>query len=381
MDLVVNHTSDEHPWFVASRSSRDDPKRDWYWWRPPRPGHRPASPARSRRTGPRSSPGRRGSSTRRRGEYYLHLFSRKQPDLNWENPEVRAELHAMMRWWLDRGVDGFRMDVINVISKDPSLPDGRRRRRRPPRRRHPALPRRPAASTSSCTRCTTRSSPAASPPCSPSARCPGSRSRRRGCSPTRPAARSTWCSSSSTCASTRARRSGTCGPSTSAALKASFGRWQAGLAEVGLEQPLLGQPRPAARRVALRRRRPLPRPVGEDARHRAAPAPRHAVRVPGRRARHDQRAVRATSTTSATSSRSTTTPRPWPPEPTPTDVLDGTADHGPRQRPHADAVGRLGPTPASPPAPRGWPSTRTTSRSTPRRSSPTRTRSSTTTAR
>src|SRR4051812_13297032 len=124
MDLVVNHTSDEHPWFVESRSSTDNPKRDWYWWRPARPGHEPgtrgAEPTnwRSFFSGPAWE---RDPTT---GEYFLHLFSRKQPDLNWENPEVRQAVYAMMRWWLDRGVDGFRMDVINMISKDPALPDG-----------------------------------------------------------------------------------------------------------------------------------------------------------------------------------------------------------------------------------------------------------------
>jgi oligo-1,6-glucosidase len=107
MDLVVNHTSDEHPWFVESRSSRDNPKRDWYWWREQPPNH-----WRSFFSGPAWE---RDEVT---GEYYLHLFSRKQPDLNWENPQVRAAVYEMMRWWLDRGVDGFRMDVINMISKD-----------------------------------------------------------------------------------------------------------------------------------------------------------------------------------------------------------------------------------------------------------------------
>jgi oligo-1,6-glucosidase len=111
MDLVVNHTSDEHPWFVESRSSRDNPKRDWYWWRP-----EPTN-WRSFFSGPTWE---LDDAT---GEYYLHLFSRKQPDLNWENPEVRQAIYSMMRWWLDRGVDGFRMDVINMISKDTSLPD------------------------------------------------------------------------------------------------------------------------------------------------------------------------------------------------------------------------------------------------------------------
>ena len=107
MDLVVNHTSDEHPWFVESRSARDSPKRDWYWWR-----ERPATDWQSFFSGPAWT---HDPAT---GEYYLHLFSRKQPDLNWENPQVRAAVYAIMRWWLARGVDGFRMDVINMISKD-----------------------------------------------------------------------------------------------------------------------------------------------------------------------------------------------------------------------------------------------------------------------
>jgi oligo-1,6-glucosidase len=112
LDLVVNHTSDEHRWFEESRSSRDNPRRDWYWWR--------------------GEPNNWGSFFSGSAweldptthEHYLHLFSRKQPDLNWENPDVRAAVHAMMNWWLDRGVDGFRMDVIDLISKDPALPDG-----------------------------------------------------------------------------------------------------------------------------------------------------------------------------------------------------------------------------------------------------------------
>jgi oligo-1,6-glucosidase len=111
MDLVVNHTSDEHPWFVESRSSRDNPKRDWYWWR-----DQPTN-WRSAFSGPT------WELDEPTGQYYLHLFSRKQPDLNWENPEVRQAIYSMMRWWLDRGVDGFRMDVINMISKDPALTD------------------------------------------------------------------------------------------------------------------------------------------------------------------------------------------------------------------------------------------------------------------
>ena len=124
MDLVVNHTSDEHPWFAESRSSRDNPKRDWYWWRPPREGM-PGGQAGAEPTNWRSFfSGPTWTFDETTGEYYLHLFDRKQPDLNWENPEVRQAVHEIMRWWLDRGVDGFRMDVINLISKDPRLPDG-----------------------------------------------------------------------------------------------------------------------------------------------------------------------------------------------------------------------------------------------------------------
>jgi len=117
MDLVVNHTSDEHPWFAASRRSKDDPKRDWYWWRPPRPGHAPGTPGAEPTNWQSFFSGSTWEYDEPSGEYYLHLFSRKQPDLNWENPEVREAVYAMMRRWLDRGVDGFRMDVINLISK------------------------------------------------------------------------------------------------------------------------------------------------------------------------------------------------------------------------------------------------------------------------
>ncbi|GGP78580.1 alpha-glucosidase [Saccharothrix coeruleofusca] len=124
MDLVVNHTSDEHPWFAQSRSSRDNPKRDWYWWRPPREGFEPGAPGAEPTNWESLFSGPAWTLDEATGEYYLHLFDRKQPDLNWENPEVRRAVHAMMRWWLDRGVDGFRMDVINFISKDPALPDG-----------------------------------------------------------------------------------------------------------------------------------------------------------------------------------------------------------------------------------------------------------------
>ena len=125
LDLVVNHTSSAHPWFAASRSSRDDPKRGWYWWRPPRDGHEPGAPGAEPTNWRSFFSGPAWAYDEASGEYYLHLFATGQPDLNWENPEVRQAVHAMMRWWLDRGVDGFRMDVINLVSKDPALPDGR----------------------------------------------------------------------------------------------------------------------------------------------------------------------------------------------------------------------------------------------------------------
>jgi oligo-1,6-glucosidase len=124
MDLVVNHTSDEHPWFIESASSVDSPKRDWYWWRPPRDGKQPGEHGAEPNNWGSFFSGPAWQLDPQTGEYYLHLFSRKQPDLNWENPEVRDAVYDMMNWWLDRGVDGFRMDVINFISKVTDLPDG-----------------------------------------------------------------------------------------------------------------------------------------------------------------------------------------------------------------------------------------------------------------
>ena len=116
MDLVVNHTSDEHKWFVESRKSKDNPYRDYYIWRDAKEGKEPNN------WGSCFS----GSAWKYDPQtemYYLHLFSTKQPDLNWENPAVRKEVFDMMNWWLKKGVDGFRMDVISLISKEPGLPD------------------------------------------------------------------------------------------------------------------------------------------------------------------------------------------------------------------------------------------------------------------
>lgn len=117
MDLVVNHSSDEQRWFAESRSSRDNPYRDYYIWRDGKDGREPNNWASF------FTPSA-WSYDEGTGQWYLHLFSEKQPDLNWENPSVREEVYAMMNRWFDRGVDGFRMDVITVIAKAPGLPDG-----------------------------------------------------------------------------------------------------------------------------------------------------------------------------------------------------------------------------------------------------------------
>ncbi|MBI3428456.1 MAG: alpha-glucosidase, partial [Actinobacteria bacterium] len=124
MDLVVNHTSDKHPWFIESSSSTTNPKRDWYWWKPPRKGFIGGTPGAEPTNWGSFFSGPTWKFDESTGEYFLHLFSSTQPDLNWENQDLRQAIYSMMRWWLDRGVDGFRMDVINLISKDQALPDG-----------------------------------------------------------------------------------------------------------------------------------------------------------------------------------------------------------------------------------------------------------------
>ena len=117
MDLVVNHTSDEHNWFVESRKSKDNPYRDYYIWKDPVNGKEPNNWG-----------GAFGGSAweydPQTQMYYLHLFSKKQPDLNWENEKVRQEVYDMMTFWCEKGIDGFRMDVISMISKDQTFPDG-----------------------------------------------------------------------------------------------------------------------------------------------------------------------------------------------------------------------------------------------------------------
>ncbi len=123
MDLVVNHCSDEHPWFIEARKSKDNPYRDYFIWRPGRTVGIEDAAVPEPNNWLSFFGGPAWELDEPSGEYYLHLFSRKQVDLNWENPKLRAEIYAMMNWWLQKGVDGFRMDVINLISKAPGLPD------------------------------------------------------------------------------------------------------------------------------------------------------------------------------------------------------------------------------------------------------------------
>ncbi|MFF3021773.1 alpha-glucosidase [Gottfriedia sp. NPDC057948] len=112
MDLVVNHTSDEHPWFIESRKSKDNPYRDYYVWRDPVNGREPNDL-------PSVFSGSAWEYDEQSGQYFLHLFSKRQPDLNWENPKVHEEVYNMMNFWLDKGIGGFRMDVIDLIGKIP----------------------------------------------------------------------------------------------------------------------------------------------------------------------------------------------------------------------------------------------------------------------
>jgi oligo-1,6-glucosidase len=117
MDLVVNHSSDEHPWFLEAKSSKDNPKRDYYIWKPGKDGKEPTNWEACFK-------GSVWEYNEATDDYYLHLFSKKQPDLNWENPKLRREVYDLMTFWLDKGIDGFRMDVINMISKDQRYLDG-----------------------------------------------------------------------------------------------------------------------------------------------------------------------------------------------------------------------------------------------------------------
>jgi alpha-glucosidase len=117
VDLVPNHTSDQHPWFIESRSSRDNPKRDWYIWADAKADGSPPNNWLSVFGGPA------WEWDAKTGQYYLHSFLKEQPDLNWRNPAVRTAMFAVVRFWLDRGVDGFRVDVAHYVMKDPELRD------------------------------------------------------------------------------------------------------------------------------------------------------------------------------------------------------------------------------------------------------------------
>lgn len=117
LDYVPNHTSDEHPWFIEARAARDNPRRDWYIWRDAKPDGSPPNNWESEFAG---SAWEWEPNTQ---QYYLHLFLEKQPDLNWRNPQVRAAMMDVLRFWLDRGVDGFRMDVVTYLMKHPDMPD------------------------------------------------------------------------------------------------------------------------------------------------------------------------------------------------------------------------------------------------------------------
>ncbi|MBH0162192.1 glycoside hydrolase family 13 protein [Fictibacillus sp. 26RED30] len=116
IDLVLNHTSDEHQWFIESRSSKDNPKRDWYIWRDGKDGKEPNN-------WESIFSGSAWQYDEKTDQYYLHVFSTKQPDVNWENPEVREALYDTVNWWLDKGIDGFRIDAISHIKKRDGFPD------------------------------------------------------------------------------------------------------------------------------------------------------------------------------------------------------------------------------------------------------------------
>ena len=116
IDLVINHTSDEHPWFIESRSSKENPKRDWYIWRKGKDNKEPNNWESIFK-------GSAWEYDENSKEYYLHLFSKKQPDLNWKNEDMRNEIYKMINWWLDKGIDGFRVDAISHINKEDGLAD------------------------------------------------------------------------------------------------------------------------------------------------------------------------------------------------------------------------------------------------------------------
>ena len=306
MDLVVNHTSDEHPWFVESRDP-GSAKRDWYWWRPARGRLRARARAGAEPTNWASAFSGSAWQLRRaeRGVLPAPVQPASSPTSTGRTRRSAQAVYAMMHWWVDRGVDGFRMDVINLISKQPELRDGASRCRAGVRAGVRARGQRAAAG----------GVPGRDEPRGRADR-PEPADRRRDAgidhragpagSPTRRAASSTWSSPSSTSAWTGspAGPSGTSPSCSCPVLKRNLEDWQIGLAEVGwnsLYWDNHDQPRAVSRfgddspehRVEL----------GQDAGHRAAPAQGHAVRLPGRRAGDDQHLLRRASRSTATSSR------------------------------------------------------------------------------
>ena len=265
MDLVVNHTSDEHPWFVESRSSTEHPKRDWYIWRKTPNDWQSFFSGSAWELDPITD------------EYYLHLFSRKQPDLNWENPEVRQAVYAMMRWWVDRGVDGFRMDVINLISKPAGLPDGVAQvlcANGP--RVHEFLAEMHREVLAGRDLLAVGETPGA-----------GLQDARRYSDPARAEIDMVFTFEHVTLDAGIVQ----VGPAPAAAHRAQGQPLGVAGRARGrrLELAVLGQPRPAPHRLPLGRRRRAPGGERQVVGHRAAPAARHALRLPGRGAGHDQR--------------------------------------------------------------------------------------------
>ncbi len=383
MDLVVNHTSDEHSWFVESRSDPRSEKRDWYFWRPPRAGMEPGQPGAEPTNWVSFFSGPAWELDPASGEYYLHLFARKQPDLNWENPQVRAAVYRMMRGWVERGVDGFRMDVINFISKvvgpDGALPDGIVTAATSPYgdgsagficgpRIHEFLAEmhREVFAGLDAVPITVGEMPGVTV--------------EQAVLFTDPArAEVDMVFQFEHVALDQGAVEVGRAPVPAAGPQGVVRPLAGGPGRDRLEQPVLEQPRPAADRVALGRRRRVPGAVGDDARDGAAPAPRHALRLPGRGARHAQHAVRL--------DRRLPRHRVAQPLRRRRRARGGSgararraAGDGPRQRAHPGAVGRLAARRVHHRHARGSPSTPTTRRSTRRRRSTTPARSSRTTA-
>ncbi len=305
MDLVVNHTSDQHSWFQQARLSKDNPYRDYYIWRQGRDGREPNNWAAH-------FGGSAWTLDPLSGEYYLHLFTPQQPDLNWENPVVRQEIYTMMRWWLDKGIDGFRMDVINMLSKVEGLPDAPVLDERPyqyagkhfingPRlfeyleeMKREVLSRYDVMTVGETPDVNTRDGIRFTHPQTGVMsmlfqfehmhldKRPDDPSSRRSIQP--------WRLSD---------------------LKRVMSRWQNDLYETGLEQPVPGKPRPAALGLAFRGRWEISNRICEAAGDLLLHAAGYALHLPGAGAGHDQREVRSRSTSTATSSRSTCTMSWW----------------------------------------------------------------------